>query len=92
MSTCIKKDYPTPYLNSVCLIYITISNFTYVHPYGVLHPASMLATRPVPSHFTIPAVGSQNLTNKNCLVFVKSEKYAFWVTLRLMGSMRLGKA
>ena len=92
MSTCIKKDYPTPYLNSVCPIYIAISNFTYVRPYGFLHPASVSATCPVPSHFTIPAAGSQNVTNKNCLVFVKSEKYAFWVTLRLIGSMRQGKA
>ena len=30
----------------------------------------------------IPAVVSQNVTNKSCLICVKSEKYAFWVTLR----------
>ena len=29
-----------------------------------------------------PAVFSQNVTNKSCLVCVKSEKYAFGVTLR----------
>ena len=30
----------------------------------------------------IPAVVSQNVTNKSCLVCAMSEKYAFWVTLR----------
>ena len=30
----------------------------------------------------VPAVRSQNVTNKNCLVCVMSEKCAFWVTLR----------
>ena len=30
----------------------------------------------------IPAVVSENVTNKSCLVCVMSEKYAFWVTLR----------
>ena len=30
----------------------------------------------------IPAVVSQNVTNKSCLVCVESEKYASWVTLR----------
>ena len=42
----------------------------------------------VPSYFTIPAVGSQNVTNKSFLVCVKSKKYAFRVTLRFTGSMR----
>ena len=30
----------------------------------------------------IPAFILQNVTNKSCLVCVKSEKYASWVTLR----------
>ena len=30
----------------------------------------------------IPAILSQNVTNKSCLVCVMSEKYASWVTLR----------
>ena len=30
----------------------------------------------------IPAVVSENVTNKSCLVRDKSEKYASWVTLR----------
>ena len=34
----------------------------------------------------------QNVTNKSCLVCVKSEKHAFWVTLRLLGPMQQGKA
>ena len=40
----------------------------------------------------VSAVGSQNVTNRSFLVSVKSEKYAFWVTLRLAWSMRQGKA
>ena len=35
---------------------------------------------------------SQNITNKSSLVCVKSEKCAFWITLRLLGSMQQGKA
>ena len=31
---------------------------------------------------SIPASVSQNVTNKSCLVCVKSKKYASWVTLR----------
>ena len=38
--------------------------------------------------FTIPVVVLQNLTVKSCLVCVESKKYAFWVTLRSLGSMR----
>ena len=34
------------------------------------------------------AVGSQNVTNRSFLLSVKSEKYAFWVTLRPLGFMR----
>ena len=40
----------------------------------------------------IPAVLSLNVTNKSYLVCVKSEKYAFWVTLRPLGFMRRGEA
>ena len=41
------------------------------------------AVRPCVQKLTpIPAVGSQKVTNKSCLVCVMSEKYAFWVTLR----------
>ena len=36
----------------------------------------------------ISVVVLQNVTNKSCLVYVKSEKYAFWVTLLALGSMR----
>ena len=54
-------------------IYINSSTFKSVHPYEV-SPSC-----PVP-----PSVESQNVTNKSCLLFVKSEKYAFWVTLRLI--------
>ena len=37
------------------------------------------------------AVGSQNVTNRSFLVCVKSEKYALWVTLRPLGSIRQGE-
>ena len=39
----------------------------------------------------VSAVGSQNVTNRSFLVSVKSEKYAFWVTLRSLGSMSQGE-
>ena len=55
-----------------------------VHNYHVcpslLLPPS-LVHYPVLSHLTIPAVRSQNITNKSCLVCVQSEKYASWVNL-----------
>ena len=36
---------------------------------------------------------SHNITNKSCLVYVMSEKYSFWVTLRPQSeSCRRGKA
>ena len=40
----------------------------------------------------ILAVESQNVTNRSFLVCVKSGKYAFLITLRLLGSMRQGEA
>ena len=46
-----------------------------------------------PVMLPIPAVLSQNVTNKSCLVCTESEKYAFLVNLRpLLGSMRRGQA
>ena len=70
-------------------ICITISTFTYVRPYNCGR-CPMPASRPVLSHFTIPAVThftipavrSKNVTNKSCLVCVMSEKYASWIILR----------
>ena len=42
---------------------------------------------------SIPAEVSQNVTNKDCLVCVKSKKYASWVTLRpLWDRYRRGEA
>ena len=41
------------------------------------------------SHFfPISAVASENVTNESCLACVKSEKYAVWVTLRPLGSIK----
>ena len=41
---------------------------------------------------TIPVIIVQNGVNKIHLACVMSEKYAFWVILRPLESMRLGKA
>ena len=64
-------------------IYITISTFASVRPSAVWHP----------SHFQISDSCSRikNITNKSCLVCVKSEKYPFWVTLRPLGSKKQGE-
>ena len=63
--------------------YITILTFMSVPPYGVRRCLVLSST--IPSHFTITAVGSQNITNKSCLVCVNSENYPFWVTLNFIG-------
>ena len=69
-----------------------------LHNYNNLHVCPFLgrplvAYHSVQSYFTNPVVWSQNVTNKSCLVCVKSEKYAFLVTPRLIiMSMRRGKA
>ena len=46
---------------------------------SVLHVSVCRCVRKITQ---IPAVLSQNFTNKSCLVCVMSEKYASWVTLR----------
>ena len=50
-----------------------------VCPSSVLRPCVRPCVRKITQ---IPAVLSQNVTNKSCLVCVMSETYAFWVTLR----------
>ena len=78
---------------------LQISNtplIVHLHDYFNLHVCLSLQ-RPsvsvgVLSDFTIPTVASQNVSNKSSLECVKSEKYAFCVTLRLLGSMQQGKA
>ena len=57
--------------NSAIHIDITISTLMSVRP--------SLNVRYFPS--LNPAVVSQNVTNKSCLVCDKSEKYAFWMTV-----------
>ena len=64
--------------------YITILTFTFVRPY------SAASVQSCPVILSIPVVVSQNVTNKSCLVRVKSEKYALWFTLRPLESMREG--
>ena len=41
---------------------------------------------------SMASVLSKNVPNKSCLVYVKSEKHAFLVTLRPFGSLRRGEA
>ena len=53
------------YLFIVLKIYINISTFMSVRPYGVGFS------------LPIPAIISQNVTNKSCLVCIKSEKYMY---------------
>ena len=43
---------------------------------------SMVSALSIRKLTSIPASVSQNVTNKSCLVSVKSEIYASWVTLR----------
>ena len=76
-----------------------LNNYFVIHVWLSFHPPSILrpSVRPFicPSVGTLTpgsAVGSQNDTNKSFLVCVKSEQYAFWVTLRPLGFMRQGKA
>ena len=58
-------------------IYIPISTFTSVRP-------SAIGGIIVQSHFWLSnsCSRSQNVIDKNCLVYLKGKKYAFWVTLR----------
>ena len=65
-------------------IYITISTFTSVRLFDVIVPSSHITF----FHTAIPAVVPQTVTNKSCLVCVKSEKYVLLVTIRPLGSMR----
>ena len=56
---------------------MTISTSTSVFPSAAtVHRASVWKLAP------IPAVVSEKVTNKSCLVSLMSEKYAFWVNLR----------
>ena len=57
----------------------------YLHNYFNTHTAC-------PVTLPISEVVSQTVTNKSYVVCVKSEKYAFLLTLRPLGSMRPGEA
>ena len=50
---------------------------------GSVHPSVVPSCRKLTS---IPASISQNVTNKSCLLCIKSEKYASWVTLDPSGT------
>ena len=69
------------------LIQATISTSTSVCP--SIYPSVSWCVQKLAPFF---AVVLQNVTDKSCLVCVKSEKQAFKVTLRVLGSMRGGKA
>ena len=67
--------------NSVITSYITILTLMSVCPCAMWCLCVTLLKYP------IPAVVSQNVTYKSCLVGVKSEEYSFRVTLKHLGSM-----
>ena len=56
-------------------IYLPISDFTSVCP----SISAWVSSSSAP----IPAVISQNGTNKSCFAWIKSQKHAFWVALTL---------
>ena len=62
-----------------------------LHRYFNFHICLSIQQRPN-YEFSIPEVVSQTVTNKSCLVCVKSEKYAFLVTTRPLQSMRWREA
>ena len=76
-------------------IYKRVSTL-YLHNYFNLHVCPSFRRcrrrrRPT-FKFPIPAVVLQSVTNKSCLICVKSKRYAFLVTTRPLGSMRWGEA
>ena len=64
-----------------------------LHNYFNLHVCPSIRRRRRPTfEFSIPDVVSHSVTNKSSLICVKSEKYAFLVTTRPLGSKRWGEA
>ena len=70
-------------------IYITNSTITFILAY---RPNQSCPFKSCFIALLISVVGSQNITNKGWLVCIKSEKYAFMITLRPLGSMRWWKS
>ena len=68
----------------------------HLHNYFVVHVCLSMRHKcwqhPVSVPISIPLDASQNVSNKSCLVCVKNEKYAYWVTFRPLGSIRQGAA
>ena len=65
------------------------NEFFYLHNYFNLHICPSFRRRPSSRHtfrFPIPAVDSQNVSNKSCLACAQSKKYSFGFTLRPLGS------
>ena len=68
------------HLDNYFRLHLCLSFHTFVHLY-ITFP-----------FFSIPAIVSQNVTDKSCLACVKSEKYVVWVTPRPLRSIKLGEA
>ena len=71
-------------------IWSDVSMVWHLNNYFGLHVS--LSNHDFVSHTLGFYVASQNVINKSFFVCVKSEKYAFLVTLRPLGSMQQGKA
>ena len=86
--TFLKDGKPFRYVSGK-VIYLYLNNYFDFHV-----RLSIFPFRPCVRIITsIPAEVSQNVTNKDCLVCVKSKKYASWVTLRpLWDRYRRGEA
>ena len=84
LRTFVVKEDKTIYLNNYFNFHVCLSIRDSVFP----------CFRPCVRKLTpVSAVGSQNVTNRSFLVSVKSEKYAFWITLRPQSDhCRQGKA
>ena len=78
------------FLPNYKIILTSLAFDDYLHNYFNLH--FCLSFRRPTFEFPIPAVVLQSVTNKSCLVCVKSKEYSFLVTTGPLGSMRWGEA
>ena len=71
----------TYYASFVCITSVNLNNYFDFHVRLSIRPSVRFVGPFVRKFTSIPAEVLQKVTNKSCLVCVKSEKYASWVTL-----------